>query len=85
MPLNKLKLVHLPLICTSAGIMCPTPTSVEHANIRIKSYNLSSRERYICNSGFKRKAGTSSLIECVFNETTNVAHWTIPNLKCISK
>ncbi|KAI5946379.1 interleukin-15 receptor subunit alpha isoform X1 [Manis javanica] len=65
------------------GIMCPTPTSVEHANIRIKSYNLSSRERYICNSGFKRKAGTSSLIECVFNETTNVAHWTIPNLKCI--
>ncbi|XP_032281788.1 interleukin-15 receptor subunit alpha isoform X2 [Halichoerus grypus] len=65
------------------GITCPPPTSVEHADIRVKSYNLSSRERYTCNSGFKRKAGTSSLTECVFNKTMNVAHWTIPNLKCI--
>ncbi|XP_070457991.1 interleukin-15 receptor subunit alpha isoform X3 [Equus przewalskii] len=65
------------------GITCPTPTSVEHADIRVKSYNLSSKERYICNSGFKRKAGTSSLTECVLNETTNLAHWTTPNLKCI--
>ncbi|KAB1253979.1 Interleukin-15 receptor subunit alpha [Camelus dromedarius] len=65
-------------------ITCPTPTSVEHANIRVKSYNLNSRERYVCNSGFKRKAGTSSLTECVFNKTMNIAHWTTPNLKCIS-
>ncbi|XP_046533892.1 interleukin-15 receptor subunit alpha isoform X2 [Equus quagga] len=65
------------------GITCPTPTSVEHADIRVKSYNLSSKERYICNSGFKRKAGTSSLTECVLNKTTNLAHWTTPNLKCI--
>ncbi|XP_040501393.1 LOW QUALITY PROTEIN: interleukin-15 receptor subunit alpha [Ursus maritimus] len=65
------------------GITCPPPTSVEHADIRVKSYKVSSRERYTCNSGFKRKAGTSSLTECVLNETTNVAHWTIPNLKCI--
>ncbi|XP_030885549.1 interleukin-15 receptor subunit alpha isoform X3 [Leptonychotes weddellii] len=57
--------------------------SVEHADIRVKSYNVSSRERYTCNSGFKRKAGTSSLTECVFNKTMNVAQWTIPNLKCI--
>uniref|UniRef100_A0A452U7B1 Interleukin-15 receptor subunit alpha n=1 Tax=Ursus maritimus TaxID=29073 RepID=A0A452U7B1_URSMA len=83
--LNKLKCVHLScLICTLAGITCPPPTSVEHADIRVKSYKVSSRERYTCNSGFKRKAGTSSLTECVLNETTNVAHWTIPNLKCIS-
>ncbi|KAF5928672.1 hypothetical protein HPG69_008460 [Diceros bicornis minor] len=76
--------VHLsPLICTFAGITCPTPTSVEHADIRVKSYNLSSKERYVCNSGFKRKAGTSSLTECVLNTTTNLAHWTTPNLKCI--
>ncbi|XP_069911890.1 interleukin-15 receptor subunit alpha isoform X2 [Oryctolagus cuniculus] len=66
------------------GVTCPTPTSVEHAAIRVKSYNLSSRERYVCNSGFKRKAGTSSLTECVFNKTTNIAYWTTPNLKCIS-
>ncbi|XP_034499483.1 interleukin-15 receptor subunit alpha isoform X4 [Ailuropoda melanoleuca] len=67
----------------SAGITCPPPKSVEHADIRVKSYKVSSRERYTCNSGFKRKAGTSSLTECVLNETTNIAHWTIPNLKCI--
>ncbi|EFB23097.1 hypothetical protein PANDA_009133 [Ailuropoda melanoleuca] len=66
-----------------AGITCPPPKSVEHADIRVKSYKVSSRERYTCNSGFKRKAGTSSLTECVLNETTNIAHWTIPNLKCI--
>ncbi|XP_077025610.1 interleukin-15 receptor subunit alpha isoform X3 [Tamandua tetradactyla] len=65
------------------GITCPTPTSVEHADIRVKSYNLNSRERYTCNLGFKRKAGTSSLTECVLNTTTNAAHWTSPNLKCI--
>eukprot|EP00069_Balaena_mysticetus_P001176 bmy_00647T0 len=83
-PRSKLKSLHLsPLICTSAGITCPAPTSVKHADIRVKSYNLNSRERYVCNSGFKRKAGTSSLTECVFNQTVNIAHWTTPNLKCI--
>ncbi|XP_006862854.1 PREDICTED: interleukin-15 receptor subunit alpha [Chrysochloris asiatica] len=67
----------------AGGITCSTPTSVEHADIRVKSYSLSSRERYICNSGFKRKAGTSSLTECVLNKNTNTAQWTTPNLKCI--
>ncbi|XP_045867722.1 interleukin-15 receptor subunit alpha isoform X3 [Meles meles] len=66
------------------GVTCPPPMSVEHADIRVKNYSLKSRERYTCNSGFKRKAGTSSLTECVFNETMNIAHWTVPNLKCIS-
>ncbi|XP_069403260.1 interleukin-15 receptor subunit alpha isoform X8 [Ovis canadensis] len=66
------------------GITCPTPTSVEHADIQVKNYSINSRERYVCNSGFKRKAGTSSLTQCVFNETAKVAHWTTPNLKCIS-
>uniref|UniRef100_A0A2K5K0P7 Interleukin-15 receptor subunit alpha n=1 Tax=Colobus angolensis palliatus TaxID=336983 RepID=A0A2K5K0P7_COLAP len=72
-----------PVLCTSAGITCPPPVSVEHADIRVKSYSLYSRERYICNSGFKRKAGTSSLTECVLNKATNIAHWTTPSLKCI--
>ncbi|XP_074261204.1 interleukin-15 receptor subunit alpha isoform X12 [Saimiri boliviensis] len=66
-----------------AGITCPDPVSVEHADIQVKSYSLHSRERYICNSGFKRKAGTSSLTECVLNKATNVAYWTTPSLKCI--
>uniref|UniRef100_A0A8C5YAB3 Interleukin-15 receptor subunit alpha n=1 Tax=Microcebus murinus TaxID=30608 RepID=A0A8C5YAB3_MICMU len=69
---------------TLTGITCPTPTSVEHAGIRVKSYSVHSRERYVCNSGFKRKAGTSSLTQCMFNETTQTAHWTAPNLKCIT-
>ncbi|MXQ95961.1 hypothetical protein E5288_WYG020281 [Bos mutus] len=70
-------------VVTLRGITCPTPTSVEHADIQVKSYSINSRERYVCNSGFKRKAGTSSLTQCVFNETAKVAHWTTPNLKCI--
>uniref|UniRef100_A0A8C9P5A6 Interleukin-15 receptor subunit alpha n=1 Tax=Spermophilus dauricus TaxID=99837 RepID=A0A8C9P5A6_SPEDA len=72
-----------PLLCTFTGTTCPTPMSVEHADIRVKSYTLNSRERYVCNSGFRRKAGTSSLTECVLNKTTNTAHWTTPSLKCI--
>ncbi|KAM5286039.1 interleukin-15 receptor subunit alpha isoform 3-T4 [Hipposideros larvatus] len=66
------------------GTTCATPTSIEHADIRIKSYNENSRERYICNSGFKRKAGTSSLTKCQRDEATNITRWTIPSLKCIS-
>uniref|UniRef100_A0A8D2GJQ0 Interleukin-15 receptor subunit alpha n=3 Tax=Urocitellus parryii TaxID=9999 RepID=A0A8D2GJQ0_UROPR len=75
-----LLLLRLPV---TPGTTCPTPMSVEHADIRVKSYTLNSRERYVCNSGFRRKAGTSSLTECVLNKTTNTAHWTMPSLKCI--
>lgn len=67
--------------CT--GTTCPTPIMIEHADIQVKNYSVNSRERYVCNSGFKRKAGTSTLTECVINKNTNVAHWTTPNLKCI--
>nr|XP_039334496.1 interleukin-15 receptor subunit alpha isoform X6 [Saimiri boliviensis boliviensis] len=77
-----LLLLQLP---ATLGITCPDPVSVEHADIQVKSYSLHSRERYICNSGFKRKAGTSSLTECVLNKATNVAYWTTPSLKCIRK
>ncbi|XP_016045246.1 interleukin-15 receptor subunit alpha isoform X5 [Erinaceus europaeus] len=62
---------------------CPTPMSVAHADIQVKNYHLHARERYTCKSGFKRKAGTSSLTQCVLNQTTNMAHWTPPNLQCI--
>ncbi|XP_045713947.1 interleukin-15 receptor subunit alpha isoform X2 [Phyllostomus hastatus] len=65
------------------GATCSTPTYVEHANIQVKSYNENSRERYTCNFGFKRKAGTSSLTKCLRNEDTNITQWTIPSLKCI--
>uniref|UniRef100_A0A8C6I5W5 Interleukin-15 receptor subunit alpha n=1 Tax=Mus spicilegus TaxID=10103 RepID=A0A8C6I5W5_MUSSI len=77
-----LLLLLLPLRVTP-GTTCPPPVSIEHADIRVKNYSVNSRERYVCNSGFKRKAGTSTLIECVINKNTNVAHWTTPSLKCI--
>ncbi|XP_058537967.1 interleukin-15 receptor subunit alpha isoform X4 [Neofelis nebulosa] len=80
LPLLLLLLLRPP---ATPGVTCPPPTSVEHADIRVKSYKLNSTERYTCNTGFKRKAGTSTLTECVLNKTTNTAHWTIPNLKCI--
>ncbi|XP_052013361.1 interleukin-15 receptor subunit alpha isoform X3 [Apodemus sylvaticus] len=80
--LQLLLLLLLPLRVTP-GTTCPTPIMIEHADIQVKSYSVSSRERYVCNSGFKRKAGTSTLTECVINKNTNVAHWTTPNLKCI--
>ncbi|XP_051007386.1 interleukin-15 receptor subunit alpha isoform X3 [Acomys russatus] len=82
LPVLLLLLLLLPLRVTP-GTTCPTPVAVEHADIRVKNYNLNSRERYVCNAGFKRKAGTSTLTECVMNRNTNVAHWTTPNLKCI--
>ncbi|KAM8803067.1 interleukin-15 receptor subunit alpha isoform 4-T4 [Rhynchonycteris naso] len=66
------------------GTTCSTPTSIENADIQVKSYNENSRERYSCNFGFKRKAGTSSLTKCLRNEDTNITQWTIPTLKCIS-
>ncbi|XP_058537972.1 interleukin-15 receptor subunit alpha isoform X8 [Neofelis nebulosa] len=81
LPLLLLLLLRPP---ATPGVTCPPPTSVEHADIRVKSYKLNSTERYTCNTGFKRKAGTSTLTECVLNKTTNTAHWTIPNLKCIT-
>ncbi|XP_032956651.1 interleukin-15 receptor subunit alpha isoform X2 [Rhinolophus ferrumequinum] len=65
------------------GTTCSTPKSIEHADIHVKSYNENSRERYICNSGFKRKAGTSSLTKCQRDEVTNITQWTTPTLKCI--
>ncbi|XP_055003090.1 interleukin-15 receptor subunit alpha isoform X2 [Sorex araneus] len=65
------------------GVTCPPPTAIEHADIRVRSHRQGSRERYACYSGFKRRAGTSSLTECVYNETTGTARWTRPTLQCI--
>nr|XP_020829329.1 interleukin-15 receptor subunit alpha [Phascolarctos cinereus] len=64
-------------------VTCPTPRSVEHADIQVKSHSVKSRERYVCNSGFKRQAGTSNLIQCILDQNSNTAHWTEPSLKCI--
>ncbi|XP_043823880.1 interleukin-15 receptor subunit alpha isoform X4 [Dromiciops gliroides] len=81
-PLLLLLLQQLPL-CALREVTCPTPRSVEHADIHVKSHSVESRERYVCNAGFKRQAGTSSLIRCMLDQNSNTAHWTETNLKCI--
>ncbi|XP_066038726.1 interleukin-15 receptor subunit alpha isoform X2 [Chamaea fasciata] len=43
---------------------------------------LNSRLRYSCNPGYKRKAGTSSLIQCVLGNGSQ-PRWTQPTLQCI--
>ncbi|XP_036616815.1 interleukin-15 receptor subunit alpha [Trichosurus vulpecula] len=69
--------------CVLREVTCPTPRSVEHADIQVKSHSVKSRERYVCNSGFKRQAGTSNLIQCMLDQNSNTARWTETNLKCI--
>ncbi|XP_074087542.1 interleukin-15 receptor subunit alpha-like [Macrotis lagotis] len=64
-------------------VTCPTPKSVEHADIQVKSHSVKSREHYVCVSGFKRQAGTSNLIQCILDQKLNTAYWTETNLKCI--
>ncbi|XP_044535036.1 interleukin-15 receptor subunit alpha [Gracilinanus agilis] len=81
--LLQLVLLLLPPSCALREVTCPTPRSVAHADIQVKSYSVKSRERYVCHSGFKRKAGTSSLTECILDQSSNIAHWREPNLKCI--
>uniref|UniRef100_A0A8C3NHK4 Uncharacterized protein n=1 Tax=Geospiza parvula TaxID=87175 RepID=A0A8C3NHK4_GEOPR len=44
--------------------------------------SLNSRLRYSCNPGYKRKAGTSSLIQCILWNGSE-PRWTDPTLRCI--
>uniref|UniRef100_A0A4X2KNJ4 Interleukin-15 receptor subunit alpha n=1 Tax=Vombatus ursinus TaxID=29139 RepID=A0A4X2KNJ4_VOMUR len=87
LPLQWLQLLLLLLLqlppCNLREVTCPPPRSVEHADIQVKSHSVKSRERYVCNSGFKRQAGTSNLIQCILDQNSNTAHWTETNLKCI--
>ncbi|KAM8982109.1 interleukin-15 receptor subunit alpha [Sarcophilus harrisii] len=83
LPLLWLQLLPLLPLCALREVTCPTPKSVENADIKVKSHSIESRERYVCNSGFKRQAGTSNLIQCILDHKSNTARWTETNLKCI--
>ncbi|XP_051817822.1 interleukin-15 receptor subunit alpha isoform X2 [Antechinus flavipes] len=83
LPLLWLQLLPLLPLCALREVTCPTPKSVENADIKVKSHSIESRERYVCNSGFKRQAGTSNLIQCILDQKSNTARWTETNLKCI--
>ncbi|KAH1186790.1 interleukin-15 receptor subunit alpha [Mauremys mutica] len=72
---------------TSAAALqerCSTPKEVNNADVTVGNNNLLNASlRYTCKDGYKRKAGTSSLIVCVMDEVTKMLRWTEPNLRCI--
>ncbi|XP_038011688.1 interleukin-15 receptor subunit alpha-like isoform X2 [Motacilla alba alba] len=62
---------------------CSRPKAVANAHIDAGNRTeLNSRLRYSCNPGYKRKAGTSSLIQCILWEGSE-PRWTDPTLQCI--
>ncbi|XP_068257592.1 interleukin-15 receptor subunit alpha-like isoform X2 [Nyctibius grandis] len=86
----------LPLLCGTVALLLPwatadtVPPRCSHpkdvANARIDVGNntvLNARLRYTCNPGYKRKAGTSSLIQCVLHDGSTEPDWTHTTLQCI--
>uniref|UniRef100_A0A8C3VCM6 Sushi domain-containing protein n=1 Tax=Catharus ustulatus TaxID=91951 RepID=A0A8C3VCM6_CATUS len=62
---------------------CSRPKAVANADIEAGDRaELHSRLRYSCKPGYKRKAGTSSLIQCILWNGSE-ARWTHPTLQCI--
>ncbi|XP_039566026.1 interleukin-15 receptor subunit alpha isoform X2 [Passer montanus] len=62
---------------------CSRPKAVANAHIDAGNRTeLNSRLRYACNPGYKRKAGTSSLIQCILWNGSE-PRWTHPTLQCI--
>ncbi|XP_041326108.1 interleukin-15 receptor subunit alpha [Pyrgilauda ruficollis] len=83
----------LPLLCGTAALLllraaadtahCSRPKAVANAHIDAGNRTeLNSRLRYSCNPGYKRKAGTSSLIQCILWNGSE-PRWTDPTLQCI--
>nr|XP_031362623.1 interleukin-15 receptor subunit alpha [Lonchura striata domestica] len=83
----------LQLLCGTAALLllraaadtahCSRPKAVANARIEAgERAELNSRLRYSCNPGYKRKAGTSSLIQCILWNGSE-PRWTDPTLQCI--
>ncbi|XP_075370357.1 uncharacterized protein LOC142415618 [Mycteria americana] len=86
----------LPLLCgtlalllpwaaaDTAPVRCSRPKDVANAHIDAGNNTLlNARLRYTCNPGYKRKAGTSSLIQCVLHDGSSEPNWTRTTLQCI--
>ncbi|XP_075610813.1 interleukin-15 receptor subunit alpha isoform X3 [Balearica regulorum gibbericeps] len=84
----------LPLLCGTVAFLlpwaaadtarCSRPKDVANAHIDAGNNTLlNTRLRYTCNPGYKRKAGTSSLIQCVLRDGSTEPDWTHTTLQCI--
>ncbi|XP_049669741.1 interleukin-15 receptor subunit alpha isoform X2 [Accipiter gentilis] len=86
----------LPLLCgtvvlllpwaatATAPARCSRPKDVANAHIDVGNNTLlNTRLRYTCNPGYKRKAGTSSLIQCILRDGSTEPDWTHTTLQCI--
>ncbi|XP_010295205.1 PREDICTED: interleukin-15 receptor subunit alpha [Phaethon lepturus] len=63
---------------------CSHPKDVANAHIDVGNNTLlNARLRYTCNPGYKRKAGTSSLIQCILRDGSTEPDWTHTTLQCI--
>ncbi|XP_009956090.1 PREDICTED: interleukin-15 receptor subunit alpha, partial [Leptosomus discolor] len=62
---------------------CSRPKDVPNARIDVDTTLLHAYLRYTCNPGYKRKAGTSSLIQCILREGSTEPDWTDTTLQCI--
>ncbi|XP_064512709.1 interleukin-15 receptor subunit alpha isoform X4 [Pseudopipra pipra] len=76
--------VAIPCVFHPSPARCSRPKAVANAHIEVgNNTGLHSLLRYSCDPGYKRKAGTSNLIQCVLRDGSARPGWTDPTLQCI--